>query len=172
MGRKKKIPAWYAARARERGVRVGDQLIWTAGDVIALIDRVNARYRALALAVAHTDASDPELDPLGSDWRAAWAGQYRAWLDFAEQGRGIWGSAWGSTSETAQAFDQELDAYRAAFEERTGTEVPNPTSSTTSEQGRPSRAPSFLGGLLTGAGGAVTLLAAGALVVAIASRSK
>lgn len=157
----KKLPGWYAARARARGVRVG-QVVWTPSDVVALIDRVHVRYQALANAVALTPAD--EDDPLGIEWREAWAAQYRGWLDFRQEGRGVWGSAWGSTASTAQAFDQELDAFRSEYEARTGEEVPGATSST-AEQGRRG---SLFGSFFTGAGAGVAVTAAAAVAVAIA----
>lgn len=167
MATSKKLPAWYRARARRQGLRVGGQLVWQPADVIALIDRVHARVQALAMAIATT----PTLptDPLGTEWRDAWAGWYRAWLDFREEGRDVWSSAWGSTASTAQAFDQELDAYREAYAELTGEEAPSPLSSTTAEQGRPTQVPSFFSGA---AAGATAALVGGGLLLLALSRAR
>lgn len=154
---RKKIPAVFLRRARERGEVVGNtQLVWTPSDVEALIERVNARYRGLALLVAQTPVIDPEdpsyVDPLGAEWRAAWAGQYASWLNFAENAS----TFWGSSAASAQAFDQELDEWRSVWEERTGQESGLPTS-TTAEQGREWEGPGFFSGVGLGAGGTLAV---------------
>lgn len=166
MAKKKQIPAWYRRRARARGLVVGSQILWTPNDIVALIERVNARYQALAMAIANTPTTP--TDVLGSDWRAAWASHYRAWLDFREEGSDVWSTMWGATATSAQAFDQELDAWRQAFEERTGEEVSTPLESDTAEQGRPNTIPAAIAGETT----KWALIGLGLGVVALALRSR
>lgn len=167
----KKVPAWAQRRARERGELVvgNTQVVWTPTDVRALIDRVNVRYRGLALAVANTPAAATEetgegyVDPLGSEWRSAWAAQYASWLNFRESASTLW----GSTAASAQAFDQELDAFRETFEERTGRATDLP-SSTTATQGRQPQVPGFMSGLGIGVGGAALVGLGGLLLFGLA----
>lgn len=101
----------------------------TAAQVRAELDRVDSRMVALKRDLSALPAND-ELRESFSDF-------YDRWHRFYQDARGDW-LAWGSNVDQAQAFDQELDTYRARYRQATGRAPTNPTTSRTVERLRPS----------------------------------
>lgn len=152
-------------RASARVVRTGD--LFTSDDAIQTrAGRIDARYRALSIAVHQVPRGD--ADPLGDDWRAAWAAQLESWKQHLARLRAEGSELFGDESGTLDAYDRELDAYRVAYESRTGRDLGTPTSETGTPPQRGGGWGSWFSGATSGATLAVVL--GGGLLLLAASR--
>lgn len=139
--------------------RIGD-LYMDAAQVRAELDRVDARWTTLKRDVVNAIPLEPPGER--ATFRRNFVDAFNRWRTFYEDAYDD-ALAWGSNVTQAEAFDAELETWRARFVEL-GETPSNPTSSTTADDAAARRAAGAFGGI----GDAIRWIAIAAIVVGIA----